>query len=233
MISNQFENGVKFPLLIVNFKTYQTAYGKNGIRLAKYIDKISIQKNLNSMIAAQPSDIFRISKITKSAIVISQHIDPVDFGTFTGSILPESVMENGAKGTLLNHSERRLDFETLTKAVKRAKAVGLLTIVCAQDDNAAEKISALEPDIISVEPPELISTGIAVSQARPEVITKTLEKTGDIPVLCGAGIRTAEDVRRALELGAKGILIASGVTLAKNPKKYLLELCKGFDGHLI
>ncbi|MEM3370067.1 MAG: triose-phosphate isomerase, partial [Candidatus Micrarchaeia archaeon] len=50
-----------------------------------------------------------------------------------------------------------------------------------------------------------------------------------IPVLCGAGIKNSEDVRIAIELGARGILVASGITKAKDPKTATLELIKGFE----
>ena len=46
-------------------------------------------------------------------------------------------------------------------------------------------------------------------------------------VLCGAGITNGEDVRAAIELGADGVLLASGVVKAKDPKKALLDLVSG------
>jgi triosephosphate isomerase (TIM) len=46
-------------------------------------------------------------------------------------------------------------------------------------------------------------------------------------VLCGAGVKTGKDVRRAMELGADGVLLASGVTLAADPEKALLDLLEG------
>ena len=45
-----------------------------------------------------------------------------------------------------------------------------------------------------------------------------------IKVLCGAGITGRRDVERALELGAEGILVASGVVKARNRIKVLKEL---------
>jgi len=43
-------------------------------------------------------------------------------------------------------------------------------------------------------------------------------------VLCGAGVKTGKDVKRALELGAVGVLLASGVVKSKDPKKALQDL---------
>jgi triosephosphate isomerase len=49
----------------------------------------------------------------------------------------------------------------------------------------------------------------------------------DITVLCGAGVKTGEDVAKAIELGAAGVLIASGVTKAQDQKTALLDLVQG------
>jgi triosephosphate isomerase len=49
-----------------------------------------------------------------------------------------------------------------------------------------------------------------------------------IPVLCGAGVKNGEDVRKAKELGAKGILVASGVVKAENPEEAIRDLLEGF-----
>jgi triosephosphate isomerase len=54
-------------------------------------------------------------------------------------------------------------------------------------------------------------------------VKEVKEKHG-IRLLVGAGIKTREDVVKALELGADGILIASGVDLAKNHEKALKDL---------
>jgi len=35
-------------------------------------------------------------------------------------------------------------------------------------------------------------------------------------LLCGAGIVTTEDVKRAIELGSRGILVASGIVKSRN-----------------
>jgi len=45
-----------------------------------------------------------------------------------------------------------------------------------------------------------------------------------VKVLTGAGISTGEDVKKALELGTVGVLLASGVTKAKDPEKAIRDL---------
>jgi triosephosphate isomerase len=81
----------------------------------------------------------------------------------------------------------------------------------------------MKPDYIAVEPRELIGGKISVSQARPELISDTV-KAVKTKVLCGAGINTRQDVKKALKLGAKGVLVASAVAKSKNPGKVLKEL---------
>ncbi len=43
-------------------------------------------------------------------------------------------------------------------------------------------------------------------------------------ILCGAGVTTAEDVSKALELGSEGVLVASGVVKSKDPRTVLQSM---------
>jgi len=56
-------------------------------------------------------------------------------------------------------------------------------------------------------------------------MVKILEPT---PVLVGAGIHQAKDVEVSLKMGARGILVASDVVKAEDPRKELLELAEVF-----
>jgi triosephosphate isomerase len=88
----------------------------------------------------------------------------------------------------------------------------------------------MRPDIVSIEPPELIGSGIAVSKAQPQVVTSTVKLVrqinSDIDILCGAGISKGEDASAAVRLGAKGVLVSSGVVRAQDPKQVLLDLAR-------
>jgi len=76
--------------------------------------------------------------------------------------------------------------------------------------------------------PALIGGKISVSTAKPHVIEKAAKAVrGKCKLLVGAGVHTAEDVRTSLKLGASGVLLASGVTKARNKKKVLMDLVKG------
>ncbi len=213
-------------LVIINFKAFKNSTGKNAVKLAKVCEKVSKQTKTEIIIAVQPADIYQVSKSVKIK-VLAQNIDPVSYGQFTGHVLPENVKENGAIGTLLNHSEKKLDFKTLKRSVQVVKKINFLTVVCASTSQESKKIALLNPDFIAIEPPELIGSNVSVSQAEPELITNTIKSVNNVPVLCGAGIKTKEDVKIAIKLGAKGVLVAHGVTNAKNPEKALRDLISG------
>lgn len=207
-------------MIIINFKAFAT--GKDALKLAKICEQVSKRKKIPITVSVQAADISLISSKV-SIPVLAQHVDGVQKGAFTGMILPESIAEHGAIGSLLNHSEKQISLKEIENAVKRLRQLGLISIVCARTPAEAKKISLLKPDIIAIEPPELIGGKISVTEAKPEVVTRVTHSI-HIPVICGAGIHTRKDIRCAKDLGAIGVLIASGVVLAKNQKKALLNL---------
>lgn len=141
------------------------------------------------------------------------------------------MKEAGAVGTLINHSERRLSLPTIQRTVKRAEEVGLLSLVCADTPERTSQVASFKPDMVAIEPPELIGTGIPVSKAKPEIVVNAVnlvrKQDSKVIFLCGAGITKGEDVTAALTLGAQGVLLASGVVKAQNRRKAMLDLVKG------
>ena len=220
---------IRLPFILVNFKTYLEATGRKALELAKTAEKVSLETEICIGVAPQFADLRMIAKEV-SISIFAQHIDPVKPGRNTGFILPEAVREAGAVGTIINHSERRLKLSEIAGAIKRARECNLNSLVCIGSSRLAGRIARLNPDMVAVEPPELIATGIAVSKAKPEVITKTVEivkgVNPKIVVLCGAGVTRGKDVATALRLGTEGVLVASGVVKAKNPYKVLLEFAE-------
>ena len=219
-------SNLQVPIIIVNYKTYSEATGEKAVKLSKIAEKVSIESGVNIGVAPQFTDIASIAN-TVSIPVFAQHIDPIAPGSFTGHILLESVKEAGAMGTLINHSERRLKLFEIEAIVTRIRKSGLVSVVCTNNAEVSAAAAALKPDMIAVEPPELIGTGIPVSKAKPEVVSGTVELVRninpDVVALCGAGITTGEDVAAALKLGTKGVLVASGIVKAKDPRKVLLD----------
>lgn len=221
---------LRLPVLIVNFKAYETSIGKNAVELAKICEKVANDMDLSIAVAVQAADIHAVSSAVKIP-VFAQHIDPVDPGSHTGSVLAEDVKENGAVGTLLNHSENRLRIDVIAEAIKQAKDAGLITVVCANTPDVGEAIDSFQPDFVAVEPPELIGGDVSVTSSDPGIITESIKKINDQPgenkVIVGAGVKTTDDVKKAVELGSVGVLVASGVTKAEDPEKAVRELAEG------
>lgn len=215
------------PIVILNFKTYLESTGKNALKLAKSCQNVAEETGVNMMVAPQYGDIYRISQEVEIP-VLAQHIDPIDAGGHTGSILPECVKEAGAVGTLINHSEQRMQLFNIDAAIKKAFSLGMSSVVCTNNIETSTAAATLNPDFVAIEPPELIGSGIPVSQAEPEIVEKTVEMIHNINpqvrVLCGAGISTGDDLKAAIDLGSEGVLLASGIILADDPQKALLDL---------
>jgi triosephosphate isomerase (TIM) len=205
-------------LFIINFKNYEEIAGANASKLAKIAEKIS--KKYKIKIAVVPPQ-HLLSEIAKYSIpVLAQHVDVSSTGSTTGFMVPEIIKKSKVSGSLVNHSEHRISEKEITELVSRLKKLGMISVVCVKDVNEAKKYAKLNPDYIAIEPPELIGTGKAVSKERPEVITKSVtavkQAKNSTKLLCGAGIVSGKDVAKAMQLGAKGILVASGIVKAKN-----------------
>jgi triosephosphate isomerase len=214
------------PVIIVNFKTYSEATGKKAVELAKKAEKTSKQTGVNVVVSPQFADIARVAEAVEIP-VFAQHIDAVCPGAFTGHVLAESVKEAGAVGTLINHSERQLKLADIDAIIRHAKEKGLISCVCTSNPAISAAVAYLHPDIISIEPPELIGTGIAVSKAQPQAVTDTIKLVRAVNdnaiILCGAGISHGGDVSVALKLGTQGVLVASAIVKAKDPYIVLRE----------
>lgn len=198
--------------------------------MAKYAQQVSEKFGVMVAVAPQAADIRLVSQQVKVP-VFAQHIDPIAAGSHTGHMLAESVLEAGASGVIINHSERRLRADVIEDTIVRARGLGLTTTVCANTPGIAEAVAALNPDMVAVEPPELIGSGVAVSKAKPEIITDTVSRirriNKDVMILCGAGITSGNDVREALRLGTQGVILASGVVKAKNQLAAIEDLASG------
>lgn len=210
------------PVIIVNFKTYARATGDEAVALAKVCEQVAEERDADIRVAVQAADIYRVAQAV-SIPVYAEHVDAIDPGRHTGYILPEDVKEAGATGTLLNHSEHPVDMETLARAVKDCNEVGLKFIICAADAEKGSIVAQFLPEFVAVEPPELIAGDVSVSEAKPELIEQAVTRIS-APLLVGAGIRDGDDVQAAIDLGAKGVLLASGVTAAEDPADVLNDL---------
>jgi triosephosphate isomerase len=115
----------------------------------------------------------------------------------------------------------------------RAKDLGLDTLVCTNNVGTSKAVSTFFPSMIAVEPPELIGGDISVTTADPGIVSNTVQAVRSInktvKILCGAGVKNGRDVTKAIELGADGVLLASGVVKAKNKEEVLRDLAAGIQ----
>ena len=221
---------LNIPVIVLNVKTYAEATGKRALEIAMTMDKISKETGASMAIAVQASDITLCAEKV-SIPVWAEHIDPIKPGSHTGWTLPESIKTAGAVGTLINHSEHRLKLADVDICITRAKDLSLDHIVCSNNVATSKAIAAFSPNFVAVEPPELIGGNISVTTADPGIVSgsvkavKSVDK--NVKVLCGAGVKNGKDVAKAIELGADGVLLASGIVKAKNQENVIRDLALG------
>ena len=219
---------LKTPILIINLKAYEEVLGLRALDFAIAVKKV-LEKHDVTILVAPPAPL--LESIAKVAPTISQHIDPYEPGAYTGSVIAKEVKDLGGVGSLINHSEKRIPHEDIKRCVDLCRKYDLVSIVCAKDNEEVMQVAKYKPDFIAIEPPELIGGDVSVSTARPDVIKKSVDDVreiySDIGVLCGAGVKSKMDVRKAIYLGAKGVLVASGVVKSKNVEEAIEDLIAG------
>ena len=221
---------VAVPLVLLNLKTYPESRGRQALRLTRAAGRVARDLGVSIAIAPSALDLGAVCSIARVP-VFAQHIDPVEGGQQTGAVPADHVRSLGAAGTLLNHSERRLAAPALERAHALARRSGLVTVVCAGGPREAARVAALRPDFVAIEPPDLIGGSVSVSTARPAAVSRGVAAVEGASrgtrVLCGAGVRTRDDVAKAIELGTPGVLLASGVARARDPARALRSLARG------
>jgi len=211
--------------VLVNLK----AYPCDPVEIAEAARDVAEASGVRIGVAPQAAHLDRVA--ATGVETWAQHVAPVDHGSHTGHTLAEAVAEAGATGTLCNHSERRLKLADIDGALDAADRAGLETVVCANDPDQVAAAAALGPDAVAVEPPELIGGDVSVSTADPGIVEDAVAAAGavdpEVAVYCGAGVSTGDDLAAAADLGADGVLLASGVAKAADPLSALAELVSG------
>ncbi len=211
--------------ILVNLK----AYPCDPIAVAEAAKEVADESGVRIAVSPQASQIAAVADT--GVETWAQHVSPNQYGSFTGSTLAEAAADAGAVGTLINHSENRRKLADIDAAVQAAERAELETCVCANNPRQTAAAAALGPDSVAVEPPELIGGDVSVATGDPDIVTDAVSAAADVDesvdVYCGAGVSTGEDVTAAGELGAEGILLASGVAKADDPKAALEDLVSG------
>jgi triosephosphate isomerase len=219
----------KGPAIIINFKVYSEIEGEGSLRLARICNDIADETGANLVVCPPMTELSYVADQVEIP-VYSQNVDPRKPGSGTGFVTPSLVRSAGANGTLINHSEHKQPADAVGSCVSLCKDLGLVTCVCADTVAIAKDLAIFSPDYIAVEPPELIGGDISVTTANPAIVSDTVDavKSVDkgIKVLCGAGVKNGKDVRKAVDLGAEGVLLASGVVKASNPDAVIRDLIR-------
>lgn len=214
------------PMIVVNFKTYATASGSEAESLLAAMEAHA--DGPATMVAvASAFDLAILAQQAKGVEVWSQHLDPVGLGGYTGWLEPQTALHRGAKGSIINHAEHKVELDHVRTLLEMLPE-GFPVCACAADVEEAKALARLNPTYIAVEPPELIGGDISVTTADPAIVSDTVAAVKavnpKVRVLCGAGVKSGKDVAKALELGAEGVLLASGVTKATDVHAVLSDL---------
>ncbi|MEK6721876.1 MAG: triose-phosphate isomerase [Chloroflexota bacterium] len=203
------------PFFEVGPKAY--AWGDDVVALARRADELSRAWGVAVIFTPQYVDIPAVAAAVDLVHVFAQHMDALEPGRGIGAVLPEAIRAAGATGVLLNHVERRLPRDVLERTIHRAQAVGLSTMVCADDVEDAVTIARLAPDIVIVEEPLMIAGGKRSQAARDSIAATNAairRVNPAIRVLHGAGINGPDDVYDVIASGAEGTGSSSAIFTA-------------------
>lgn len=222
------------PRIVVNAKAYDEVTGEAAcLRLARAC--VATAKATGASIALAPplAELASLARRRPSLGVplFGQHCDPRAPGASTGWVTAEALASAGAVGSIVNHAEHKLPHAEVASVVERLRSSGLASLVCADSLAEARALAAFKPTLLAIEPPELIGGDVSVTTADPRIVSDAVAAVRAIApetlVLCGAGVKTGADVAAALGLGAHGVLLASGVVKAADPRKALDGLAAG------
>ena len=216
-------------MIVLNLKTYEASI-KNALLFTDIAGEVVAETGLR-IVVCPPSPYLRDAAERFSG-VFAQHADSEAPGAFTGSVPAALLKELKVKGSLVNHSEKRVGMAKIKPTIDSLHSNGLESLVCAESTKESAEIAHFGPSFIAVEPPELIGSGVSVSNAKPEIVVNSVRAVQNVnpkvTVLCGAGVSSKEDAKKALELGAQGVLLASAFVKAKDPKAFLADLASAF-----
>ena len=217
------------PLLIVNPKAYLG--GADTLALARLTDELAGQFGITTIFTAQHADLRMVAEATENLVVTAQHMDPITPGRGMGHILPEGLVEAGARAVVLNHAEHPLTVDVLDRTIERAREVGLASIVCADSDAQCRAIAHLGPDVMICEPTANIGTGVMDEGEYVERTTKLVKELDpDILIIQAAGVSRGSDVTRVLQQGADGSGGTSGIVKADDWRAILTEMYAALRG---
>lgn len=214
---------VTTPFLFVNPKSY--LYGKESLKLALAADRICKETGVQIFFTCPYADIRLIAENTKYITVTAQNMDSLKPGRGMGAILPESLVEAGAKAVVLNHAENQKTVAELYACINRAKELGLTIIVCADSVTESKAVAELGVDVILAEPTALIGTGTTADASYTIDCCAAIKAVDpNVKVMIASGITTPEDCYKVVYNGADGTGSTSGIVKAPDPAVRVEEM---------
>ena len=216
------------PFFVCNPKAY--LYGEDTLKLARKCEELAVKYDFDVIYTAQHVDLAMIARECPHLIVTAQHMESLKPGRGMGHILPEALKAAGVKATFLNHAENSMTINELAKTIERANELGLLTIVCSNEEADTRAIAELHPDCMVCELTSLIGTGTTADESYM-VATNNIVKSvsPETKTLQAAGISTGDDVYKAIKSGADATGGTSGIVAAPDPIAKLEEMFEALD----
>ena len=129
------------PLIVVNFKTYETAHGVGAEQLARAMEVADSSTDLADFVAVVSAfDLSSVVAAAPSLQVWTQHLDPIGFGSNTGWLHPSTAMERGASGTIINHAEHKVSLDHVENLLEQLPE-GFPVCACAADLDEARALA--------------------------------------------------------------------------------------------
>lgn len=219
--------GDEYPRFGVNFKVYPETIGAKGLDIARTMEQVQDETGATFSLTPQLPDLRMVASETDLR-VSAPYCDAIEPGRGMGRILLETLADAGAEGVTINHVENPDTLNDIAFKIRRCRELGLSSGVLVDSVEMGRAVAQLDPDGMTFEVPGDIAGDVAVTRSRPEPIQEFLEmvqeENPDIRVGTGGGVKTAEDVRAAYELGLDSTGAASGIALAENRYDRLREI---------
>lgn len=170
-------------------------------------------------------DLPALKQATQHLIITAQTMDPLEPGRGMGQVLPEGLQNQGVGAVVLNHAEKPLTIAALDWAIKRARTLNLMSIVCADTPEQCRAVAQLHPTMMICEPTSMIGTGTISNDDYIQQTNQAVREVDpQILIMQAAGVSTGADVTHVLQLGADGTGGTSGIIQAPDWQAKLTEM---------
>lgn len=214
-------------MIIFNLKTYSESTGKNARNIVAMLESLIVEGLVPAekfTVAPSVLDIVPLRKEFRKINLISQNVTNLDPGSNTGWMTPENLLENEISFSIYNHSENRSFGDSFVEDIKEIQNKGVSLVVCVENLEEAELALEANAFGIAYEPKELIGSGVSVTTKEDVVRDFVKLVDGNAMPFIGAGVSTGDDVKKCMELGAKGVLLASAFVKATDKRAKAIEL---------